>query len=147
VTTPQIPFGRTLAFAERTMSTLLRQHLAAYGTTPENWYALQLIAADGPGADRAVISRTLAAGPTLDTDSTRALLARLAADGLVSGGATLDLTAAGQQVYERLRDYVATPTSRLLGRLDAEDVATTVRTLQEITRLAEADLAATAQST
>ena len=42
-------FGRTLAFAERTMTAVLRRHLAERETTPETWYALRLIATDGPG--------------------------------------------------------------------------------------------------
>ena len=44
---PTRTFGRTLAFAERTLTATLRQHLAERDTEPETWYALQLIATTG----------------------------------------------------------------------------------------------------
>jgi DNA-binding MarR family transcriptional regulator len=140
MTTP-VPFGRTLAFAERTLTAVLRQHLAERDTTPETWYALQLIAADGPGLAREALSRDLEGSPTLDADSTRELLARLEAGGLIRGGAELDLTAEGDSLYRSLRDYVAIPTARLLGQFDAADIETTVRTLQAITERAAQGLA------
>jgi hypothetical protein len=52
-------FGQTLAFAERTLTATLRQHLAERQTTPETWYALQLIAVHGPGLAREALSRDL----------------------------------------------------------------------------------------
>ena len=45
-------FGYTLAFTERTLTAVLREHLAERGTEPETWYALQLIAMHGPALDR-----------------------------------------------------------------------------------------------
>ena len=41
-------FGYTLALAERTLTAVLRKHLAERGTEPETWYALQLLAMRGP---------------------------------------------------------------------------------------------------
>jgi hypothetical protein len=80
-------FGQTLAFAERTLTATLREHLAKRDTQPETWYALRLIAARGPGRDRDALSRDLEGSPNLDADSTHALLARLEADGLIRGDA------------------------------------------------------------
>jgi hypothetical protein len=37
MTTPAALFGRTLAFAERTLTEVLRQHLAERETRPETW--------------------------------------------------------------------------------------------------------------
>ena len=51
-------FGQTLAFAERALTAVLRQHLAERQTTPETWYALQLVATRGPGLDREALSPT-----------------------------------------------------------------------------------------
>jgi hypothetical protein len=50
-TTPESfgQFGQTLAFAERALTAVLRRHLAERQTTPETWYALQLIATRGRG--------------------------------------------------------------------------------------------------
>src|SRR5215469_530866 len=123
-------FGRTLAFAERTLTATLREHLAQRDTKPETWYALQLIATDGPGLSRDAL--------------TRELLARLEADGLIQGGAQVDLTPEGANLHKSLREYIAGPTVRLLSQFDIHDIETTVRTLQEITRRAEAESSASA---
>ena len=147
MTTPPVvfgQFGRTLAFAERTLTATLREHLAQRDTKPETWYALQLIARDGPGLSRDALSRDLEGSPTLDAASTRELLARLEADGLIKGGAEVDLTPEGMAQYQSLRDYIAGPTTRLLSQFDIHDIETTVRTMQEITKLAEAQSSASA---
>ena len=138
-------FGQTLAFAERTLTATLREHLAQRDTQPETWYALKLIATRGPGLSREALSRDLAGSPTLDADSTRELLAGLEAQGLIGGGAQVDLTAEGEALYRSLREYIAGPTVRLLGQFDIHDIETTVRTLQEITKRATADSAAAAE--
>jgi len=88
MTTPPVyfsQFGRTLAFAEQTLTATLRQHLAERGTTPETWYALQLIATRGPGLARQALSNELEGSRTLNPDSVRELLARLEAEGLSRG--------------------------------------------------------------
>ena len=134
-------FGQTLAFAERSLTAVLRQHLAERQTTPETWYALQLIATRGPGLDRGALSRDLEGSPTLDADSTRELLAQLQVDGLISGDAEVDLTTAGEAVHRSLRESIAGPRNQLLSQFDVEDIETTVRTLQAITALAEEQVA------
>jgi DNA-binding MarR family transcriptional regulator len=143
MTAPSLPpFGQTLAFAERTLTATLRQHLAARDTEPETWYALQLIATRGPGLARKALSDDLEGSRTLNADSTRELLARLQAEGLISGHAELNLTPEGEALHRSLREYIAGPTARLLGQFDADDVETTIRTLQAITERAAAELAA-----
>ena len=134
-------FGQTLAFAERSLTAVLRRHLAERQTTPETWYALQLIATRGPGLDREALSRDLEGSPNLNPESTRALLAQLEADGLISGDAEVDLTTAGEAVHRSLRESIAGPRNQLLSQFDVEDIETTVRTLQAITALAEEQVA------
>ena len=134
-------FGRTLALAEQTLTATLRQHLAERDTKPETWYALQVIATRGPGLARESLSRELEGSRTLNADATRELLAELDADGLIRGEVEVDLTNQGEALHRSLREYIAGPTARLLGQFDADDVATTVRTLQAITERAAADLA------
>jgi DNA-binding MarR family transcriptional regulator len=126
-------FGQALAFAERTLTTVLRDHLAERDTEPETWYALQLIATRGPALARAELSSVLEGSPNLDADSTRALLARLQADGLIDGDAHVDLTPEGAALHRSLREYVLRPTADLLSQFKVEDIETTVRTLQAIT--------------
>jgi hypothetical protein len=143
MTTPPVvfgQFGRTLAFAERALTATLRQHLAERRTTPETWYALQLIATRGPGLAREALSADLEGSRTLNADSTRELLARLEAEGLIRGDANLDLTPEGETLHRSLRDHIAGPTVRLLSQFDIDDIETTVRTLQAITKRAEDEL-------
>ena len=134
-------FGQTLAFAERALTGTLRQHLAERETKPETWYALQLIATRGPGLAREALSSDLEGSRTLNADSTRELLARLEAEGLIRGDTTLELTVEGAALHRSLREYIAGPTVRLLSQFDRDDVETTVRTLQAITARAQAELA------
>jgi DNA-binding MarR family transcriptional regulator len=132
-------FGQTLAFAEQTLTVALREHLAQRGTKPETWYALQLIATRGPALSRQALSQQLERSRNLNADSTRALLARLEAEGLIRGGANVDLTAQGEALHRSLREYVAGPAARLLSQFDIRDIETTVRTLQAITKRAAGD--------
>ena len=132
-------FGQTLAFAEQTLTVALHEHLAQRGTKPETWYALQLIATRGPALSRQALSQQLERSRNLNADSTRELLARLEADGLIRGGANVDLTAQGEALHRSLREYVAGPAARLLSQFDLHDIETTVRTLQAITKRAAED--------
>lgn len=137
-TTPPIygQFGQALAFAERTLTTVLREHLAKRDTEPETWYALQLIATRGPGLARKELSSVLEGSPNLDADSTRALLAALQADGLIEGDARVDLTPEGIALHRSLKEYISAPTTELLSQFELSDVETTVRTLEAITQRA-----------
>jgi hypothetical protein len=129
-------FGQALAFAERTLTAVLREHLSHRDTRPETWYAMKLVATRGPGLDRQALIWDLAGSPNLDTDSTVELLARLEAEGLITGDTEIDLTDQGQAAFQDLRAYIAGPTVRLLSQFDLRDIETTVRTMQAITRLA-----------
>lgn len=129
-------FGQALAFAERTLTTVLCEHLAKPDTKPEIWYALQLIATRGPGLARDELSSVLAGSPNLDADSTRDLLVRLQSDGLIDGDARVDLTPEGTALHRSLREYISGPTTELLSQFELDDVETTVRTLQAITKQA-----------
>ena len=133
-------FGQTLAFAERALSAVLRRHLAERQIEPETWYALQLIATRGPGLAREALSADLESSRTLNADSTRELLARLQAEGLIRGDAELDLTAEGEALHRSLRESIAGPRNQLLSQFDVDDVETTVRTLQAITERATEQL-------
>jgi hypothetical protein len=141
MTTPPLPtFGQTLAFAERTLTATLRQHLAERQITPETWYALQLIATRGPELSRKELSHDLEGSRNLNAESTHELLARLQDDGLIRGDEKVNLTAEGEVLHRSLREYIAGPTARLLGQFDAGDVETTIRTLQAITERAKQEL-------
>jgi hypothetical protein len=133
-------FGRTLAFAERALTAVLRHHLAEREITPETWYALQLIATGGPGIAHQALSADLEGSRTLNADSTGELLTHLETEGLIRGDAEVDLTAEGQTLYRSLREYVTSGATELLSQFDIEDIDTTVRTLLAITERAKEGL-------
>jgi DNA-binding MarR family transcriptional regulator len=130
-------FGQALGLAERTLSAILRQHLAQRNTVPEAWYTLRLLATRGPAYPRNALTELLE-GPGFDADAVHALLARLEADGLLRGESEIDLTPAGEAQYQALREYISGPSVQLLRQFDLDDIETTVRTLQAITAKATA---------
>jgi hypothetical protein len=130
-------FGQALGLAERTLSTILRDHLAQRNTEPEAWYTLRLLATRGPAYPRADLIRMLE-GPGFDADAADSLLARLESEGLIRGDTRLDLTPAGEAQYHSLREYISGPSLQLLSQFDIHDLETTVRTLQAITAKATA---------
>lgn len=129
-------FGQALAFAERTLTEILHKHLAERATKPETWYALKLIATQGPGLSRQALISDLERSRNVDSDSIAPLLAGLEADGLIRGGTEVELTTQGEAFHRGLREYVAGPTARLLSQFDIHDIETTIRTLQAITERA-----------
>ena len=131
-------FGYTLALAERSLTAVLQDHLAERGVRPETWYALQLLTVRGPVLEREVLAADLASSRALNPDSTRALLARLEAEGLIRGDREIELTDDGRALHRSLREYVAIPRDRLLSQFDVEDIETTVRTLRAIAQRAGA---------
>ena len=131
-------FGYTLALAERTLTAVLQDHLAERGVRPETWYALQLLTVRGPVLEREALAADLASSRALNPDSTRELLARLEAEGLIRGDREIELTDDGRALHRRLREYVAVPRDRLLSQFDVEDIETTVRTLRAIAERAAA---------
>jgi hypothetical protein len=130
-------FGQTLAFTERTLTAVLRDHLAQRDVVPETWYALKLVAVEGPDVARSSLLRDLEGSRSLDADSPDALLARLAAEGLITGDDAVDLTEEGTALFESLREHVLGATVNLLGQFDLSDVETTVRTCKAIMRRAQ----------
>ena len=135
-------FGTTLAFAERTLTAGLREHLAKRGIVPETWYTLKLVGTRGPGIPRSELSGDLSGSRSLDSASAEELLARLEAEGLIRGDERVDLTAAGEALYHSLSEYVTGSAVQLLSQFDAHDVETTIRTLQAITKRAAEEAAA-----
>jgi hypothetical protein len=86
---------------------------------------------------RSSLVRDLEGSPRLDAESTDALLAQLASDGLIAGDDVVDLTEEGTVFFESLRHHVLGATVNLLSQFDLRDLETTVRTCKAITRLAQ----------
>jgi hypothetical protein len=126
-------FGSSLGLAEQALTAALRRHLAERETKPETWYALQLLVLRGPTLTREAILRDLENSRALNADIARETVARLEADGMIRGGAKLELTDEGRALHRSLREYIAGPTIELLGQFELSDIEATVRTLQAIT--------------
>lgn len=126
-------FGQTLAFAERALTSVLREHLAERDTTPETWYVFQLVSQRGPEFSREALVSDLAGSRSLDAASVPGLLSRLEAEGLIRDGAHVELTDKGAELHRSLREHVFGATSQLLGQFDIHDIETTVRTMRAIT--------------
>jgi DNA-binding MarR family transcriptional regulator len=131
-------FGQTLAVAEATLNRVLEKHLSARGATPHRWYALKLTAQAEPVA-RAAVIHDLAAGGKVQPADAEPLLRALEAESLIEGDDVLSLTESGRSYFAQLRQYVITPTTRLLGHFELADVETTIRTLRAITTRANDD--------
>ena len=137
VPTAYAEFGQTLAFTERTLTAVLRGHLAQRDVEPETWYTLKLVAQGGPHVARSSLVRDLEGSPRLDAESTHALLDQLATKGLINGEDAVDLTEEGRVFFESLRDHVLGATVTLLDQFDLRDVEITVRTCKAITQHAQ----------
>lgn len=137
-------FGQALGLAERTLSANLRAHLAERDIQPEAWYALQLVTTRGPRLARGELAGVLES-PSFDAKSVRGLLARLEADGLISGDTEVELTDDGKALHNSLREYIAGPTVELLSQFDIGEIETTVRTLKTLTERAAERLVALGQ--
>ena len=96
-------FGLTLAFAERALTKMLHEHLAHRGIEPDTWYAVRLISSRAPGAPREALVEDLEASRNVAARAVE-LLARLEGDGLIRGGAEIDLTDEGAALYAELRE-------------------------------------------
>src|SRR5260370_7517562 len=106
-------FGQALGSAERTLSAILREHLALRNTVPEAWYTLRLLATRGPGYPRAELTRLLER-PGFDADAAHSLLPHLEADELIRADTDLDLTPARADQNKNLPASIHAPPCPLL---------------------------------
>ena len=134
---PAPPLGQAVGQAEASLTRLLSGVLAEWDTSRDTYLALQRLAALGGQATRDGYERDLADWLDLDAQAARALTARLAAAGLAAEqDGTIALTGPGRARREGILAAAAQVTGPLLAALDRDDVATTIRTLNEITRRA-----------
>jgi DNA-binding MarR family transcriptional regulator len=129
--------GQAVGQAEASLTRLLSGVLTEWDTSRDTYLALQRLAALGGQTTRDACERDLADWLDLDAPSARALAARLVAAGLAAEqDGTITLTGPGRARREGIVAAAAQVTGPLLAALDHDDVATTIRTLNEITRRA-----------
>ncbi len=144
---------RDIGQAERAMRALLEQLLYEAGLSFPEWTVLNFLDGNGPLARSALAQRQVdgrvvpeaAAWATVDGLWSRGLLAP--ADEVPGAGGDdkdprLAPTAAGEAAYRPVRQIVARITDDLYSDLPPADLEATHRTLAEVTRRANARLAA-----
>jgi DNA-binding MarR family transcriptional regulator len=134
-TRPVPPIGQAVGQAEASLTTLLNGVLAESGTSRETYLGLQRLTAHGGRAQRDAYERDLSDWLQLDGAAARRLAGELMSAGLAeAGGDTIRLTARGQALREGILGASAKITGPMLATLDRDDLETTIRTLNEITR-------------
>jgi DNA-binding MarR family transcriptional regulator len=143
--TPPVLTGRHIGVASRATAALLDQLLDRADLPFGDWTVLLTLAGTGPLAPDELV-RQQADGLKVPAATARATVDGLLASGLVGpaeddGDGRLVLTAAGEAVFRPLSDAVGRIAVDLYGDLPPADLEVTRRTLEEVTRRANARLA------
>jgi hypothetical protein len=134
---PPPTIGQAVGRAEAALTRLLNNILAERGISRETYLGLQRLTALGGQATRRDYEGDLSDWLGLDGPGACALADQLTAAGLVAADRDLvRLAGPAQALREGILVDSAKVTGPMLAALDRDDVETTIRTLQEITRRA-----------
>jgi DNA-binding MarR family transcriptional regulator len=139
--------GRDLGIAAKATGALLDRLLDAADLPFSQWTVLFALAGTGPLPRRALVAQQ-ADGLKVPESAATATVEGMVAEGLIApvegadGEPQLAPTAAGLAVYGPIREQVNQIAADLYGDLPPADLAATHRTLEEVTRRANARLAA-----
>ena len=140
---PTLPFGTAMALAERNLRGPLIQILTEEDLEPGAWFTLNALGLRGATPTTTV--KALLSTNGYDDASVDALLARLAAGGLIEDSdELLRLTAAGVERYASVSDRIGAATRRVFSLFDATQVETARAVLQQIAETDPATIAAIA---
>lgn len=129
--------GQAVGQAQASLNRLLLGILAESGTGYQTFLGLQRLTALGGQATPDAYKRDLSDWLQLDEPAAARLAADLVAAGLAgTEGDAIRLTAQGRGLREGVLAAAAKITGPMLATIDREDLETTVRTLDEITRRA-----------
>jgi DNA-binding MarR family transcriptional regulator len=145
--------GRDIGAAAKATGALLGPLLDAADLPFEEWTVLFTLAGTGPVRRRALIAQQ-AGDLKVPESTTRATVDGMVAAGLIAPAEDADVadaddprlapTAAGLAVYQPIREQVNQIAAELYGDLPPDDLVATRRTLDEVTRRANARLATAA---
>ena len=143
---PTAPIGQAVGQAEASLTKLLAGVLAESGTSHEAYLGLQRLTTLGGQASRDAYERDLIDWLRLDGPGARRLADALVSAGLVAvepngaagpaDGGIVRLTSQGVALRAAILGASAKITEPMLATIDRDDLETTVRTLNEITRRA-----------
>jgi DNA-binding MarR family transcriptional regulator len=130
--------GIDIGLAERATRALLDELLAANDTTFPEWVTLRTLALATSSLRREDLTRGVATGLRVDAAVVTSV-GQLEADGLIADrSVSIELTAAGQERYERLQAGVQRIAADLYGDFDRADLVTAGRVLRDVTERANA---------
>jgi hypothetical protein len=136
-TRPLPLIGQAVGQAQASLTRLLTGILAGSGTSYQAWLGLQRLAALGGRATEEAYRRDLSDWLLLDGPAAGLLAGDLVAAGLAgTQDGRIALTGQGRALREQVLAASATITGPMLATIDRDDLETTVRTLEEITRRA-----------
>ena len=130
--------GQAVGQAQASLTRLLTGILAESGTSYLLWLGLQRLTAVGGQPARAAYEADLSYWLQLDGPAAAQLAGDLVAAGLATShvDGTVTLSAQGQALREAVLARSAKVTGPILTTIDRGDLDTTIRTLEQITRLA-----------
>ena len=129
--------GPSVGLAQAALARLLTDILAESGTSYQAWLGLQRLAALGGQATRETYECDLSEWLRRDGPAAARLAGDLVAAGLADTGPdAIRLTAQGRGLRRDVLAASAKVTEPMLATIDRDDLETTVRTLDEITRRA-----------
>ena len=136
-TRPLPLIGQAVGLAQASLTRLLTGILAESGTSYQAWLGLQRLTAAGGQATREAYERDLSDWLQLDGPAAIRLAGDLVAAGLadIVDGA-IRITAQGRGLREEVLAASAKITEPMLATIGRDELETTVRTLDEITRRA-----------
>jgi hypothetical protein len=136
--------GQDIGQAEKATRAVLDALLAETATTFPQWVALNVLRTGGSVLEQDVIVRQMSHSLKIGEPAVLATLGELATLGLVTSRpgdpAQVELTAAGEARFGRVRTGIDGITERLYGDLPPEDLATAHRVLAIVTARANAEL-------
>ena len=129
--------GQAVGQAQASLTRLLTGILAESGTSYQVWLGLQRLNAVGGQPARAAYEADLSYWLQLDGPAAARLAGDLIAAGLATsdGDGTVTLSAQGQALREAVLARSAQVTGPILATIDRGDLETTIRTLEQVTRL------------
>ena len=140
--TPPALTGRDIGAAARSTNALLQRLLDDADLPFAEWTILFTLAGTGPlgrPMPRGALVRQQADGLKVPDSTVEATLDGMVASGLLADDSgLLAPTAAGRAVYQPIRDVVDQLTETIYGDLPPDDLEVTRRTLEEVTRRADA---------
>ncbi|MBB6348478.1 hypothetical protein ACWGH8_21150 [Nonomuraea muscovyensis] len=141
-TTPITLNPQILGQAENAHRALLERALTGTGLTYRHWVTLKITAVSGPAVQHEQLAARAAGALKIDAQVAGESIAHLATSALLEvHSGTVDLTARGHDLYQRLSTAIGQTISRLYSEVSAEDLQVAGRVLAAITARVDAELA------